>query len=226
MSKETLTLNAKFLSVDNEHPCSERPMFMNFRAAIIFAICFILSTGQAHAETALDKYIKKNTVGVSGKGDAYEAGINKVFKSSEGYWTLDDSRAIGGFCAITYVTPAYFTALYGGGANPKDTFFVFNGPTIPGIKKEKRKQMTITGADGVPQTTQAIHAPDPVHKEMGTIFFRMVSIESAMDGMFDVEHVKIVMDKKQVFSIKWKGGHTARTAMKKCLASTPSAGAK
>lgn len=199
---------------------------MKMRVVLLASFALALAAGPAQAETVLDKYIKKNTQGSSGKSNADEAGVNKVFKSPEGYWTLDDSRATGGFCAITYVTPAYFTALYGGGADPKDTFFVFNGPTIPGIKKEKRKQMTITGADGVPQTTQAVHAPDPVHKEMGTIFFRMVSIESAMNGMFDVEHVKIVMDKKQVFSIKWKGGHTARAAMQKCLDSTPSTGAK
>ncbi len=199
---------------------------MKMRLVLWMSLGLAFASGPLKAQSALDKYLKKNTENGSGKSNADQPGINKVFKSPEGFWTLDDGRAAGGFCAITYVTPAYFTALYGGGANPKETFYVFNGPTIPGIKKEKRKQMTITGADGVAQTTQAIHAPDPIHKEMGTIVFQLLSIESALDEMTDVEHVTIVMDKKQVFSIKWKGGHTARAAMKKCLASTPKAGGK
>ncbi len=199
---------------------------MKMRSILLVSLGLALASGPVQAQSTLDKYLEKNSRSGSGTSNAEQAGINKVFKSPEGYWSLDDSRATGGFCAITYVTPAYFAALHGGGTNPKDTFFVFNGPTIPGIKKETRKKLTITGGDGVAQTTQAIHAPDPVHKEMGSLFIGMLSIESAMDGMLDVEHVTIVMDKKQVFSMKWKGGHTARAAMKKCLASTPSAGAK
>ena len=200
-------------------------MKMHLVLALILGVAAI--SGSAHAQSTLDKYMKKNTEGnTSAKSQAEVAGINKVYKSAEGYWTLDDKRATGGYCAITYVTPAYFAALYGGGASPKDTFFVFNGPTIPGIKIEKRKQMILTFGDGVAQKTQAIHAPDPVHKEIGSIVFQLSSIQAALDELKDVEHVTIGMDNKQVFSIKWKGGHTARAAMQKCLASTPSAGAK
>ena len=200
---------------------------MKMQFVLVMSLGLALVSEPVQAQSTLDKYMKKNTEGNSStKSQAEVAGINKVYKSAEGYWTLDDKRATGGYCAITYVTPAYFAALYGGGASLKDTFFVFNGPTIPGIKKEKRKQMILTFGDGVAQKTQAIHAPDPVHKEMGTIVFQLSSIQAALDELKDVEHVTIGMDNKQVFSIKWKGGHTARAAMQKCLASTPSAGAK
>ena len=201
---------------------------MRPQIASILSLWGLVLCGSALAESTLDKYLKKNSQsGAAGKSDADEAGVNKVFKSPEGYWRLDDSRKTGGFCTITYVTPAYLAGLWGGGADPKDTFWIFNGPTIPGIKTEKRKQMTITGADGVAQTTQAIHAPDPVHKEMGTIIFRMASTQSAIDEITDLEHVTIVMDKKQVFSMKWKGGHKARAAMQKCMnTGAPPAGAK
>ena len=200
---------------------------MKMQFVLVMSLGLALVSEPVQAQSTLDKYMKKNTEGnTSTKSQAEVAGINKVYKSAEGYWTLDDKRATGGYCAITYVTPAYFAALYGGGASLKDTFFVFNGPTIPGIKKEKRKQMILTFGDGVAQKTQAIHAPDPVHKEMGTIVFQLSSIQAALDELKDVEHVTIGMDNKQVFSIKWKGGHTARAAMQKCLSSTPSAGAK
>jgi hypothetical protein len=195
---------------------------MKMRWPLLLSLALI--SGSAQAQSALDKYLKKNTESGSGKSNAEEAGINKVFKSPEGYWRLDDSRATGGFCAITYVTPAYLAGYLGPVGNTTDAFMVFNGPTIPAIKKEKRKQMTITGADGLSQTTQAVHAPNS--KDMGAIYFRLTGIQAAMDEMSDVEHVTIGMDKKQVFSLKWKGGHTARAALNKCLASTPSAGAK
>ncbi len=199
---------------------------MKMRLVFLVSLGLALVSGPAHAQSALDKYLKKNTDSASGKSNAEEAGVNKVFKSPEGYWRLDDSRATGGFCAMTYVTAAYFAGFLGGMADPKDAFMIFDGPTIPPIKKEKRKQMTITGADGLSQTTQAIHAPSATNKEMGSIVFRLTGIQAALDELSDVEHVTIGMDKKQVFSMKWKGGHTARAAMQKCLASTPSAGAK
>ena len=197
-------------------------MKINLALMAIIGLCSV--SGEAYAQSALDKYLKKNTEAASGTGNADEAGINKVFKSPEGYWRLDDSRSTGGMCAITYVASAYIAGYLGPIGNTTDAFMVFSGPTIPAIKKEKRKQMTITGADGLSQTTQAVHAPNS--KDAGSIYFRLTGIQAAMDEMSDVETVTIGMDKKQVFSLKWKGGHTARAALQKCLTSAVTAGAK
>ena len=197
---------------------------MKMPLVLVASLGLALASGPVQAQSALDKYFKKNTESSSGKANTDEAGINKVFKNPEGYWRSDDSRPTGGFCSITYVTPSYTAGFLGPVGNTNDAFMVFSGPTIPGIKKEKRKQMTITGADGLSQTTQAVHAPNS--KDAGSIYFRLTGIQDSMDELSDVEHVTISMDKKQVFSMKWKGGHTARAAMQKCLASAPSTGAK
>ena len=183
-------------------------------------------SGSAHAQSTLDKFLKKNTESSSGKSNVDEPGIKKVYKSPEGYWQLHDTRATGGFCAIIYFTPAYYAGFFGPSGDSKVAFMVLDGPTIPAIKKEKKKRMTITFTDGEVQPTQGIHAPSNTHKEIGSIVFQLSSIQAALDELKDVEHVTIGMDNKQVFSIKWKGGHTARAAMQKCLAGTPSAGAK
>ncbi|MEQ1547572.1 MAG: hypothetical protein ABL918_02865 [Chakrabartia sp.] len=197
------------------------------RLALSVGLGLAVVSGSAQAQSTLDKFLKKNTESSSSnKSNTDEAGINKVFKSPEGYWRLDDNRATGGSCAIMYVTPAYLAAYLGPSIDTKNALLFFDGPTIPAIKKETRKQVTITGADGKPQTTQAIHAPSALHKEMGSIVFPLLGIQEAMDQMSDVEDINIIMEKKQVFSIKWKGGHIARSAMQKCLASTPKAGAK
>ena len=199
---------------------------MKMHLVLTLSLGMAAISGSAHAQSSLDKYLKKNTESSSGKSNVDEPGINKVYKSPEGYWQLHDNRATGGFCSITYFTPAYYAGFFGPSGNSKVAFMVLDGPTIPAIKKEKKKPMTITDADGMVQPTKGVHAPSNSHKEIGSIVFQLSSIEAAMDELKDVEHVTVVMDKKQVFSIKWKGGHTARAAMQKCLASTPSAGAK
>lgn len=195
-------------------------------AWMVFFWSFVLC-GPVQAESTLDKYLKKNTKsGTSGETTAEEAGINKVYKSPEGYWRLDDSRVTGGFCAITYITSAYYVGYLGPTGGSTDAYIIFDGPTIPPTKNAKHKTVTLTSANGATHTIPAIHQPSSTHKDIGTLRFTFRSIQPAMDEMNEVEHLTIVMDNKQVFSIKWKGGHTARDAMKKCLASTSPSGAK
>ncbi|MBK9432746.1 MAG: hypothetical protein IPN50_10140 [Sphingomonadales bacterium] len=83
----------------------------------------------------------------------------------------------------------------------------------------------MTTADGESQSVLAYHAPNTQSKQSGIILFRLTDIQAAMDGMSDVENLNVVMDKKQVFAIKWKGGHTARKAMQGCLSTNSTKGA-
>jgi hypothetical protein len=199
---------------------------MKMRLFLSMSLALAMVPGSGQAQSTLDKYLKKNSTAGSGESNADEAGINKVYTSGEGYWRLDDNRSTGGFCAITYVTPAYYVGYLGPTGAATDAYILFDGPTIPPTKKAKRKTVTLTPANGAVHTIPAIHQPSSTHKDMGTLRFTFRSIQPAMDEMNDIEHLTIVMDKKQVFSIKWKGGHAARDAMQKCLSGTPSAGAK
>lgn len=179
---------------------------------------FGLLSVSAQAQSTLDKYLKESTEGNgSVRNQADVAGVNKVYKDPNGFWRLDDTRAGGGFCAITYYASSYYAGYIGPTAGHPDSFILFSGPTIPPIQKETRKKMTLTTADGEVQTVQASHAPNTQSKQSGIILFRLTDIQAAMDGMSDVENLNVVMDKKQAFMIKWKGGHTARKAMQVCL---------
>jgi hypothetical protein len=183
-----------------------------------FVSALVLFAGSAQAQSTLDKYLKKSTEDTgSARNQANVAGINKVYKGPDGFWRLDDTRASGGFCAITYYASAYYAGYVGPAVGTPDSFILFSGPTIPPIKKETRKKMTLTTADGEVQAVQAFHAPNSQSKQSGIILFRLTDIQAAMDGMSDVENLNVVMDKKQAFAIKWKGGHTARKAMQHCL---------
>lgn len=182
---------------------------------------FMLFAIPAQAQSTLDKYLKKSTVESASVENQIEiGGVNKVYKGPDGFWRLDDTRATGGFCAITYYTPYYYAGYVGPAAGRADAFILFSGPTIPPIQKETRKKMTLTTADGEVQAVQAFHAPNTQSKQSGIILFRLTDIQAAMDGMSDVENLNVVMDNKQAFAIKWKGGHTARKAMQSCLSGT------
>lgn len=186
-----------------------------------FALAGILA-GSAQAQSTLDKYLKKSGQG-AGAAKA-EADPAVIFKSAEGYWRLDDSRSTGGFCAVTYVSANYFAGYVGPVVGNPDSFILFSGPTIPPIQKEKKKKMSLTTADGSVQSVTAFHAPNPQSKESGIILFRLTDIQAAIADISDVENLNVVMDKKQVFAIQWKGGFTARASMQKCLDSIPKNG--
>jgi hypothetical protein len=196
---------------------SDAPMMKQFFWTATAALW--LATAPAQAQSTLDKYLAKNSQSTGASANQKsDAGINKVFKSAEGYWRLDDTRATGGFCAITYVAGPYSAGYIGASVQGPESFILFTGPTIAPIKKTKRKKMTLTAAsDGQVSTVPALHMPN--RKDSGVIMFSLTNIQEAIDMISDVEEIGVEMDKKVAFSIKWKGGLTARKAMNNCIGS-------
>ncbi len=189
------------------------------RQLLAFVTFLGLLAGTAQAQSTLDKYLKKNSQGASAVKAQSDPAV--IFKGTEGYWRLDDTRSTGGFCAVTYFAASYFAGYVGPVVGNPDSFILFSGPTIPPIKKEAKKRMTLTSADGESQSVLAYHAPHPQSKKAGIILFRLTDIQAAIAGMNDVENLNVVMDKKQVFAIQWKGGLTAGSSMQKCLNNIP-----
>jgi hypothetical protein len=196
------------------------------RQILVFLLLLGLLGASAQAQSTLDKYLKKSTTGsASATNQAESKEVNKVYKDAEGYWRLDDTRAGGGFCAITYYSSAAYAGYVGPTVGSAESFILFSGASIPPIQKEAKKKMTLTSADGESQSVLAFHAPNTQSKQSGIILFRLTDIQAAMDGMSDVENLNVVMDKKQAFAIKWNGGHTARKAMQGCLSRATPKGA-
>jgi hypothetical protein len=201
---------------------------MRKQLLLLPVICGIL-VGPAQAESTLDRYLKKNSeAGSAAKPQADIVGVQKVYKSAEGYWRLDHTRTVGGFCAITYVAGAYSAGYLGSSPGSVDSYIVFIGPTIPPAKKVVRKKMTLTAAsDGQISSVTAYHGPNAQAPGAGIVSFRLTSIGEAIDMISDVEELAVSMDGKRVFSIKWSGGHTARSAMQACLGGdAPATGSK
>lgn len=187
-------------------------------------ICLGMLAGPVQAESTLEKYLKRNTQPGSGTTNTDAPGVNQVYKSPEGYWRLDDTRSEGGFCAITYITAANSAGYIGASAQGPEAYIVFSGPSIAPTEKTTRKQMTLLAAsDGQVSSVHAFHMP--YKAESGIIMFSLTTIQDAVNLMSDAEEIGVEMDKKKAFSIKWKGGHAARTAMQGCL-SRAAAGTK
>jgi hypothetical protein len=201
---------------------SEAPMMKQFFWTATAA--FWLAATPAQAQSTLDKYLAKNSQSTGASANQKsDSGINKVFKSAEGYWRLDDTRANGGSCSVTYVSGAQFAGYVGPTASSPDSVIVFSAPSIPAIKSATNKKMTLTTADGKVQTVPAVHAPNVAQNSSGIILFRLTNIQAAMDEISDVENINVVMENKPAFAIKWAGGLAARKAMVNCLGGQPAA---
>ena len=189
---------------------------MKMRLALVVNLGLAAISGSAHAQSTLDKYLKKNTQAVTASNG--DAGINKVFQGPDGFWRLDDNRANGGSCSVTYVSGTQYAGYVGPSKGSPASLIVFGAPTIPPEKSGKNAKMTLmTASDGKTQDTQAFLAPNTAQKDVGIIIFRLTGIQAAVDELSDVETINVVMNKKQVFSLKWQGGNKARAALQKCL---------
>lgn len=187
----------------------------------LLAFCFALlvsPSGPAVSQSTLEQYLKKS--GQSANATEVQSdlsGSNVVFEDKDGHWRLDDSRSTGGFCAVTYYSAPNFAGYVGPAAGNPDAFILFSGPTIPAIRREKKKKMSLRTGDGNVQSVLAFHAPNTQSKDSGMILFRLTDIQAAISDMNDVEDLSVTIDRKQVFAINWKGGLKARASMQSCL---------
>jgi hypothetical protein len=183
---------------------------------LAFLVSLALHGEPAHAQSTLDKYLKK-----AGQGGASvpnsQADPSIVFESPDGYWRLDDTRSTGGFCAMTYFATPSFAGYVGPVVGNPDSFVLFGSPTIPPIKKERKKKVTLTTGDGTVQSVKAFHLPNSLSKDSGVILFRLTDIQAAVSEMSDEENLNIVMDNELVFSLNWTGGRIAQEVMQTCL---------
>ncbi len=194
---------------------------MNSKNAWMTLLCVAFAAPAAHAQSTLDKYLKRST-----QGDAAttsdSASVKKVFEGPDGYWRVDDNRAAGGSCSVTYEAGASKAGYVAPTSGSDAAFIVFSGPAIPPTKAGKNKKMTLyTSSNGATQAVEAFHAPNTAEKGGGIIFFRLTDIEAAMAEISDAEDIDVGLDNAKVFSIAWQGGHKARAAMQECLRGAP-----
>lgn len=181
-------------------------------AALALAAC----AGGACAQSALDKHLNRSLGEDAAKNEQKVEGVNKVHATAAGYWRLDGQGGKSAEpCAITYVRQWYSAGYVAPQPGSDESFFVLSGPSIPPVDSPTRKKMKLFARGSDVQEVQAMHIPN--RKEAGAIVFKLTDLKEALNGMSDVENLRIGLDNKDVFSMSWDGGHKAREAMRKCL---------
>lgn len=144
---------------------------MNARSALIILLGSTLAAPAAHAQSTLDKYQARNTQSDAAGAQTTIAGVKKVFESADGYWRVDDNRAAGGSCSVTYVAGSNTAGYVAPTSGSEVALIVLSGPDIPPMKAVKNKAMTLYAAsNGATQAVEAFHAPNTAEKGSGIHF--------------------------------------------------------
>jgi hypothetical protein len=187
--------------------------FRNLGTALALTLCACASS----AQSALDRHLNRSLGEDATKNEQKVEGVNKVHATAAGYWRLDGQASKSGEpCSITYVRQWYSAGYVAPLAGSNESFFVLSGPSIPPVDSPTRKKMKLFARGSDVQEVQAMHIPN--RKEAGAIVFKLTDLKEALNGMSDVENLRIGLDNKDVFSMSWDGGHKAREAMRSCLA--------
>lgn len=144
---------------------------MNARSALIILLGLTLAAPAVQAQSALGKYLARNTQSDAAGAQTTSVGVKKVFESADGYWRVDDNRAAGGSCSVTYVAGPNKAGYVAPTSGSDVAFIVFSGPAIPPTKAGKNKAMTLyTASNGATQAVEAFPAPDTAEKGGGIHF--------------------------------------------------------
>jgi hypothetical protein len=175
------------------------------------------SAGSASAQTALERQL-------AGALEARNDKLNLDFTQLKSEWKLAHNGDVAGKgCSITYYsgTGGQAMAYVGPTADWNEAFFIVTGALVPEVAEPMPKKITLS-TDGEPDRTVIANLLTiPGEKEgeaTPMILFSLANIESGLDVMQDVEGVRVTIDKKPVFNLRWSGGHAARDQMRACLA--------
>lgn len=181
-----------------------------YRTAILGALLLGLAAGAA-SQSPLEKQLAG---ALGARNDKLDP--DKTKRKPE--WKLAHySKTPRKGCAITYYAGEQAVSYIGPSDNINEAFVSVTSSAIPNIEKPNIIKVTLS-ADGepdriVPATHLSIDGLD-----QGLILFLLPNIESALETMQDVAGVRVMLDKKPVFNLRWEGGHVARDKMRACLA--------
>jgi hypothetical protein len=190
-------------------------MLEHYRA-IVGALLIGLAASAA-AQSPLERQL-------AGALEARKDKINLDTTKLKSEWKLaQNGKVAGKGCSITYYsgTGGQAMAYVGPTTDRKEALFLVSGDSVPQVAKPTAKKITLS-TDGEPDRTVTANLLTINGEKEGEatamILFSLPSIEAGLDVMQDTEGVRVTIDKKQVFSLSWKGGNAARDEMRACLA--------
>ncbi|NJL63111.1 MAG: DUF4189 domain-containing protein [Methylacidiphilales bacterium] len=137
-----------------------------------------------------------------------------------GYWEFmprSTGVAKGDGCAATFATLSGAVAVAGPNGEYRKAAITFFGGNIPVPKDGRMTKVTLEQTGGKPPATvEAYHFP-MVDGKLGAITFVVPDASALVNNMFDEHHFAVSLDKKQAIDITWRGGHSVRDRLTKCL---------
>lgn len=126
------------------------------------------------------------------------------------------SKTPGKGCVITYYSGDQAVSYLGPTDNMSEAFVSVTNSAIPNASKPVVVNVTLS-TEGEPERTVPATHLTINGLDQGMILFLLPNIESGLDVMKDVEGIRVTMNKKLVFNLRWNGGHAARDKMRACL---------
>ncbi|AFY95837.1 hypothetical protein Cha6605_4928 [Chamaesiphon minutus PCC 6605] len=140
-----------------------------------------------------------------------------------GYWELTPRAAglaTGDGCSATFATLNGAVAVAGPNGQYRNAAITFFGGNIPVPKNGQMKKVTLAQTGGKPPATvEAYHFP-MANGKLGAVTFVVPDASALVNNMFDEHRFAVSLGTKQALDITWRGGHSIRDRLTKCLKGT------
>jgi Domain of unknown function (DUF4189) len=138
-----------------------------------------------------------------------------------GYWELmprATGLAKGDGCAATFATLSGAVAVAGPNGEYRNAAITFFGGNIPIPQNGQMKKVTLeqTGGKPPPATVEAYHF-SMADGKLGAVTFVVPDASALVNNMFDEHRFAVSLGQKQAIDITWRGGHSIRERLTKCL---------
>jgi hypothetical protein len=158
----------------------------------------------------------------------------KYLKYISGSWHLFPTSKLAGVKPGSYCVASFFKAsmdpaankapvminLVGPGSGYKGALFTFAAEGIPRPEKMKTITVTLLQNNDPPATVKAFNYTMP-NLPFGAIAFAVPTIDAALAGIEDVQHLDVKIDGKSVAKTMWHSGLKVKNEFRKCLNGQP-----
>ncbi len=158
----------------------------------------------------------------------------KYLKYISGSWNLFPTSKLAGVKPGSYCVASFFKAsmdpaankapvminLVGPGSGYKGALLTFAAEGIPRPEKMKTITVTLIQNNDPPATVKAFNYTMP-NLPFGVIAFAVPTIDAALAGIEDVQHLDVKIDGKSVAKTMWHSGLKMKDQFRKCLNGQP-----
>lgn len=151
---------------------------------------------------------------------AFAAAYQRYLTGSWDFFRQSPSAPPGEHCAALFLREGRGVMLAGPGGDYRGTLLVFLGKEIPRPAKPGKISVTLNQTESPPQTVKAFTYQLP-GSDWNAIALAIPSVADLLDNMLDRHDFSLSLKGREIFTIGWTSGNTARDRLRQCLATSP-----